>query len=200
MIHLACSIPNEIVVAVSGGPDSMALLDFCVAGRKDVTALYVHHGTHHASEAREVVGEYCVPRGIRMLTRYVSPLVETTEEGWRGERLRIYREFTSQGKRVATAHHVDDAVEWWLMSALHGSPKLMKPVDEEHGLLKPFLTTPKAELVDWCKRKGVVFIEDPTNKGSSNTRAVLRTSVMPHLLQIHPGLRSTIAGKIRETF
>lgn len=199
MIRLACSIPREITIAVSGGSDSMSLLNFCIKGRKNITALYINHRTTHADEAQEVVAEYCRVNKVPLAIRYIPQELKHNELEWRNARLEFYKEFTSNGRFVATGATLDDAVEWWLMTSLHAEPKLMRPVDEEFRLLKPFLLTEKDELIKWCQNNAVPFVVDPTNFDGSNTRSVIRRDIIPVLLRLHPGLYTSIKRKLEET-
>lgn len=195
MINLACPIPHKIVIAVSGGPDSMALLDFCRRGRKDITILHINHGTQHAKEAHSLVYKYAQENKIDLVVRYTDN-VKHTENDWRNYRLEVYRGFTQQELYVATGHQLDDLVEWYLLGALHGKPKFMVP-GSPHRLIKPFLYTEKKTLVDWCNTNNVPYVNDPTNIGNSNARAILR-SIMPQLLKIHPGLKTSIGNKAQD--
>ncbi len=194
MLLLAAKIPRKIVVACSGGADSMALLSFCINGRKDITVLHVDHKTEHAAQARKMVTDFCFEHKLNLEVREVET-TEHNELAWRNERLGFYREFTDKGFTVATAHHLGDAAEWYLFTALHGAAKFMAPEDKEHGLIKPFLHTEKQELIDWCDRFKVPYITDPTNAGEDNARAILR-GVMPQLLKIHSGFYSSIRNKM----
>jgi tRNA(Ile)-lysidine synthase len=197
MIQLATKIPRSACVAVSGGADSMSLLSFCHRGRKNITALHIDHRTDFGKEARKLVETYCHSNSIPLVVKEVTT-TEHNEEKWRNERLGFYRDFTSQGLFVCTGHQLDDLIEWLLLTCIHGKPKFMSPVDEEHKLLKPFLLTEKQELVEWCRKFSIPYLEDPTNTGQDNARAKLR-GIMPTLLSIHPGLRTSIKNKMKAT-
>ena len=54
MINILGSIPKKVTVACSGGPDSMAVLDFLVKGKKDITVAHFNHGTDHGNEAFKI--------------------------------------------------------------------------------------------------------------------------------------------------
>lgn len=195
MIQLATKIPHEIVVACSAGPDSQALLSFCMNGRKEITVLHIDHKTEHAALARSFIEIFCAKNNLNLVIREVSNAAHN-ENAWREERLGFYKDFTNQGKYVATAHHLDDVVEWYLLSAIHGKPNFMKPIDKDHKLLKPLLFTEKEELVKWCDRHEIGYVLDPTNVGQDNARAILRSTVIPSLLNIHPGMKTSIKNKM----
>ena len=63
MIRLSMKLPRKIAIAVSGGPDSMAALDF-LSKNKDLTVLHFNHGTSHAKQAEYIVRDYCKSRNI----------------------------------------------------------------------------------------------------------------------------------------
>lgn len=198
MIRLACKIPRNIVIACSGGPDSMALLSFCMKGKKNVFVLHVNHGTDHARDAESLVTKFCIANNLPLFVRNVKNNSHN-ENMWREERLAFYREFTEKEIYVATAHHLNDVAEWYLLSAIHGKAKLMSPIDKEHKLIKPFILTEKDELISWCNKNNIPFVIDPTNVGEDNSRAILRKETIPSLLKIHPGFNSTIRNMLSDS-
>lgn len=199
MIQLATPIPRRVVVAASGGPDSQALLSFCQRGKKDITVLHIDHGTTHGKEARAHIEKYCADHSLPLVIREAPTHTKHSENVWREFRLECYREFTSKGTYVATGAHFGDLLEWFLLTTIHGKPKFMKAVDEEHKLLKPFLLTEKEELVKWCEKFNVPYVNDPTNIGQDNARAKLRADVIPALLSIHAGMKTSIRNKFKES-
>lgn len=199
MLQLAAKIPREIVIAFSGGADSSALVSFCERGKKKITLLHIDHKTSHSRDAKRFVEAYAKEFNLPLVVREVPENMKHDEAAWRDVRLDAYREFTSKGLFVATAHHADDNLEWTLMTTIHGKPKFMNPIDHEHKLIKPFLYCDKQELIDWCQKFDVPFITDPTNdEGDTNARAILRKNVIPHLLRIHPGMKTSIKRKMME--
>ena len=121
MIKLLGNVPRKIAIAVSGGPDSMAALDFLSKGKREILALYFNHGTVHAKDAEHLVADYCSSRDIPYVVGNISRSKykkESQEEYWRNER---YRFFESLDGPVITAHHLDDVVEWWTFTSFHGT-------------------------------------------------------------------------------
>ena len=197
MIKLCHEIPKSVTVAVSGGPDSMALLDFCVRGKRNVSVLNFHHGTDFSETAGALVEEFCKKRELKFARHYIEPIPHgsgmSKEEYWSGKRREVYN---SVGELVLTGHNLDDAVEWWLMSCLRGSPKLM-PVS--NGVVaRPFLLTKKATLVEWCNKRLVPYVVDPTNLDGSNDRSKIR-GLIHHVEGVNPGIRTTIRNLYNST-
>lgn len=197
MIRLLDKVPGKVYVAVSGGADSMAALDFLRRGKRQVHALHFDHGTVHGSEARKFVEEYCHSEKIALTVSTIErPRLESEslEEYWRNERIRFYREYSDAP--VVTGHHLDDAVEWWIFTSLHGNPRLMSIRNPDTNVVRPFLATPKEELISWCVKKKVPHVNDPSNESRNHARNRIRHDIIPHALSVNPGLRTTIRGLI----
>ena len=184
MIKLTVPLPKQITVACSGGVDSMAVVDF-LSRKHEVTIAYFNHRTQHGEKAAEFVSRYCGDNNIVM--PYGSPRSqkgskESQEEYWRRERY----EFLSELGPVVTCHHLDDCVETYIWSSLHGTPKVI-PLTR-NNVIRPFLTTRKQDLIYWCESHNVPWIEDESNKNSRYTRNYIRNELMPHALHVNPGL------------
>lgn len=199
MFHLVAPIDKKVIVAVSGGPDSMAVLSFCVNGRKNVTALYVDHldeGKRKEFSDKEyaLVEKYCLQNEVTLVKTTINRKVEPgecKEAFWSEERNKIFH--SHNDIQVITGHNLNDAVEWWLLTSLKGNPKLMSV--KNGNVFRPFLTTPKQDMIKWCQDHSVPFVMDPTNFDGSNDRSKLR-AVMPALIDIQPGLLGTVAKRI----
>jgi len=176
----------------------MAALDFACRGGRDIQVLHFDHGTCHGTQAREFIQSHCEARGLRLVVstiRRERGHDESLEEYWRSERLRFFSEHREWGP-IVTAHHLDDAVEWWIMSALHGEPRLIPSKNFDTGIIRPFLATSKSELVEWCLRKSVPHIEDPSNSSREYMRNVVRHDIIPHALRVNPGLSKVVRKKL----
>jgi len=193
MIKILVPLPKKITVACSGGVDSMAVVDF-LRRKHDVTIAYFHHGTKHSNHARQFVANYCVDKNLPMMyghCRTEKDPKESQEEYWRRERY----DFLSGVGPVITCHHLDDCVETYIWSALHGTPKVI-PLTR-NNVLRPFLTTRKDEFKSWCIRHDVPWIEDESNQDTKYMRNYVRNVLMPQALHVNPGLH-TLVKKIIE--
>ena len=190
MIKLTCKIPSKVVLACSGGKDSMSALEFLVRGRRDVTAAYFNHDTPHGDEAEVFLRNFCDRQKIPFVSeRYIhkDARKEPTEASWREAR---YEFLASLGLPIITAHHLKDAVEWWIFSSLRGSPSLIAPTREDIPVLRPFMTTPPEDL---HKHFGSYeHIEDPTNAETKFTRNFIRHEILPKTLRVNPGIYTTV--------
>jgi tRNA(Ile)-lysidine synthase len=188
MIKLLVPLPKKVTVACSGGVDSMAVVDF-LKRKHDVTLAYFHHRTTHGEHAMEFVAKYATENNMSMLfgsCRSEKSNEESMEEYWRRERY----DFLKDLGPVITCHHLDDCVETYVWSSLHGTPKVIPMI--RNNVLRPFLTTRKSEFVSWCERHNVPWIEDHSNKDTKYTRNYIRNKMMPHILRVNPGIHSLV--------
>lgn len=181
---------GKIAVAVSGGADSMALVHALARTGKKILALTVDHGLRpeSAAEGRQVarwLGKF------RNVTHAVIKLdVPKPESGlmeWaRDARYKAMAEACRKAriKYLAVAHHADDQAETFFMRLSHGSGldglsgmKTFQPYNEKLLIYRPFLACTHADLVNFCKKNKIRWIEDPSNKNDSFTRPRLRKAL-----------------------
>ena len=197
MIKLLGKVPDRVYVACSGGPDSMAALNFLNNGRREVMVAHFDHGTEHADDARKFVIDYCKKEKLDLQLGTISRKrlkSESREEFWRNERYHFFKELDAP---VVTAHHLNDVSEWWIFTSLHGTPKLIPYRNED--VIRPFLVTPKQELVRWCSHHNVSYVKDPTNKNLAYMRNLIRHRIMPQCLKVNPGLSKVLKKKIENS-
>lgn len=190
MLKLLVPLPKKIVVAVSGGVDSMAAVSF-LSRKHDVIVAFFNHKTKTSEDAMEFVARYCSDNNLPVLYGIIDekhkPKHMSLEEYWRDRR---YRFLTKCGSTIVTAHHLDDAVETYLWGCMHGTPKV--PQIYKGNVVRPFLTTRKSELIDWCQRKNVPWLEDLSNNDTNFTRNYIRKELMPYALNVNPGLHKVV--------
>lgn len=195
MIEIQRRIPRKLFLAVSGGVDSVAALDF-LASNHDVTIAHVNHNEGNSDEGEEFVRSLAFRYAVPMKTHYLSgdkPSRLSWEEYWRVER---YKFFHSLDMPVVTCHHLDDCVETWIWSSLHGQGKII-PYSNQN-VVRPFRLTKKCEFRSWAKRRNLTWLEDESNEDLSLTRNYIRKVMMPHVLRVNPGIQKTIYKKIKE--
>lgn len=190
MIKLACKIPKKVVLACSGGRDSMSALEFLVRGRREVTVAYFNHSTPHGDEAEAFLRGFCDRQKIPLVVdryQHKDARRKPTEASWRTQRYEFLR---SQECPVVTAHHLRDAVEWWIFSSLRGRPSLISPVRGDIPALRPFITSHPDELHHHFRE--YPHIEDPTNRDTRFTRNFIRHEMVHRAERVNPGLYTTI--------
>tara|TARA_Y100000310_G_scaffold9417_1_gene9841 strand:+ start:23739 stop:24347 length:609 start_codon:yes stop_codon:yes gene_type:complete len=194
MIRLIGKIPNSCYVSCSGGPDSMAALDFVIRGRRKPTVIHFDHGTDHASDARELVEKYCYDKQVKLIVHEItgSPSKGESQEAW--WRDRRYEVLNALGGIVVTGHNLNDVAEWWIFTSLRGNPCIMPY--QTKNVIKPFIPTHKEILENWCIRKNIPFVCDPTNFGKRFARSRIRHNIIPEALEVNPGFLTVMSKKI----
>jgi tRNA(Ile)-lysidine synthase len=200
VIKLQGKLPRQLWLAVSGGVDSMAALDF-LRRRHDVHAIHFNHGTAHAQKAEEFVKIQCAKYNVPLMIGRMEdidvdfpPPRKSKEEWWRECRYKFFDQFFTVP--VVTCHHLDDCVETWVMSSMHGTGKWV-PYRRNH-VIRPFRLTRKRDLELWARLNNVDWIEDDSNADINYTRNYIRHEMMPHVLRVNPGIYKTIKKKVME--
>lgn len=196
MIRLLSSIPKHVDLAFSGGVDSVAIAHFLQQGKRVVRLMHFNHGNAHSSNMEkfclDFANRYNMEFVVGALTKE-KPARRSAEDFWRQER---YSWLRSVSARFITGHHLNDAAETWLWSAMHGTPKLIP--FETAGAFRPFLLTQKSEFVSYANKHGLPVFEDPSNTDVTYMRNYIRENVLPHALHINPGLLTVIRKKYEE--
>jgi len=187
--------PKAVAVALSGGPDSMALCAVLSlwARKNKVTlhALTVDHGLRAESkvEAKQVAGWVKTMRGVthkilsakKMLQGKDSKIMESA----RAARYELMSAYCRKHKidYLFLAHHQDDQAETFLFRLAKGSGldgltamKQCAAYDYSLTLVRPFLDIPKSDLVAYCEDHGVPFVTDPTNRNPDYARNRIRAA------------------------
>ena len=199
--------PGPVLVAVSGGPDSLALLDLLAASpaaaglRLEVA--HIDHGIQPNSAAvaervKSIVGRYAVPCHLRSLA--LGPQAsETTARHRRYEALAQIARETGAGL-VLTAHHQDDQVETVLMRVLKGSGPagLAGIASRRGGLVRPLLPFGRAELGAHVAAAGLEAWDDPANHDPRHLRSWLRAAVLPLLRERIPDVDHRLLALARQ--
>ena len=193
MIKIQGPIPRQVGVAVSGGVDSMAALDFLRRGHA-VTAYCFDHGTDYGRDAGKLVREYCgrynIPLRYGVISQAERPRGKSWEEHWRDER---YAWLRAQPDEIVMAHHLDDCVEEWAFHACHGPNP--RPIPYRHAnVFRPFRLNRKQELINWAERHNVPWLEDPSNGDMEYgfARTYIRSTLIPSMLRVNPGLHKVV--------
>ena len=188
---------KTLVVAVSGGPDSLALLDLLYQIKEQyrfrLLAAHLDHQLRLDSFKEEkVISAYCQNKSIELINekwpKSLQPLVgvEAAARKYRYDFLvKIMRNY--QGDYLLTAHHMDDLLENILLKFIRsGNPSEMnslKAISKMQGmtLLRPLLNIQKADLLKYDKRNHIPYVIDQTNNEDDTLRNKLRHHVIPLL-------------------
>lgn len=178
----------RIGVAVSGGPDSLALLLLAVAARSgQVEAATVDHGLRPESGAEAaMVADLCARLDVpheTLLADWPEPPATSVQAAARAMRYRLLNEWAiDRGlDAVATAHHADDQAETLLMRLVRGAgvgglggTRARRALSEEVMLIRPLLGWRKAELEALGADAGLTPVDDPSNRDLHYDRSRIR--------------------------
>lgn len=202
---------DSILLAVSGGPDSMALLDMVrdLNHKKKefkFAVAHVNHSLRDEADAEEkAIEKYCKKHGIPFYSKKVDLNDErykamTIEEAGREARYAFFDELSKKFKfnKLFTAHHLNDQVETILMRLIRGTgPEGLIGIKEESirnnlKIIRPFLHNYKTELEEYCLDHNVPYFIDKSNKEDQYTRNNIRNSIIPLIEEINSKSQSNI--------
>lgn len=193
MIKVQGKLAKNLIVACSGGPDSMAIADF-LNRKHSVKLHFIHHKTDASEEAFQFLKKYSEKNEIDFVYSHIDenvPSGVSQEEHWRNQR---YTFFYKHEIPVVTAHHLDDCVETWIWSSMHGEGKIIPYTNK--NVVRPFRLNRKENFYDWCHRHNIPYVEDNSNNDTKYTRNYIRHVMMPHALRVNPGIHKVIKKKI----
>ena len=208
MIKIQGKIQREVVLACSGGVDSMAILDF-LNRNHSVTVAFFDHGTETSAEAREFIENFVqeknyvlrsVPSNLKLsfevgTIQREKKKRESEEEYWRNER---YRWLNTFERPVITCHHLDDCTETWIWSSLNGTGKIIPYKNK--NVIRPFRLNRKSVFINWCRRNNVPWVEDTSNRDTKHMRNYIRHELMSKALVVNPGLHTVVCKKVAKDF
>ncbi|HPU75050.1 MAG TPA: tRNA lysidine(34) synthetase TilS [Bacillota bacterium] len=193
---------DGVVVGVSGGPDSVALLHFLSSiAREYNLQLHVAHVNHmirgaSADEDERFVSELARSLGIPVtvdrvdVPRLARQLGVTVEDAGRDARYGLYRRICVERgfSRAAVAHHADDQAETVLMRILRGTGLRglagIPPIRELGGhatVIRPFIEVTRAQIEQYCSERALATRTDPTNVDTQYLRNKVRCELLPLL-------------------
>ncbi|MEW6055912.1 MAG: tRNA lysidine(34) synthetase TilS [Bdellovibrionota bacterium] len=197
--------PKHILVACSGGLDSMVLLNlthnFCRhAVEKDykLSACYLDHGQRNdTSVDKKTVASFCKKAKIPFYSRKLKLEANAPEQELREARYLALTEIAQKkldGATVFTAHHAQDDLETLLFRLIRGAdPTTIKGIapktqtSTKLSLTRPLLEFSKQDLYDYAVKKNIRWHEDTTNQSLVFARNRIRHELIPWLEGFRPG-------------
>ncbi len=193
---------SDILAAVSGGSDSVALLQllhrFANHMNWELAVLHIDHGARpESSEDVVFVKDLAEGMSLQCNVEEIPAHLSGSVEGYfSAERSRIYREYSSDSILVTTGHTASDRAETLIMRLLEGSGLRGLGGMDYFGrgaVRRPLLDFTRSELREYLEAIGQNWVEDPTNQEDSFLRNKIRHSVIPVLESISPGSTYAIA-------
>ncbi len=193
---------DTIVVGVSGGPDSMALLHLLIQIKKEVEIFvicaHVNHNVRKESEKeKEFLQSYCDNNQITFESMIIDDYgddnfhneARTKRYNYFGKIVRRYG-----AKYLFTAHHADDLIETILMriargSTLRGYSGFSRVVDMgDYKIIRPLISITKDEIIAYNKKNNIKYVQDTSNNEDKYTRNRYRKYVLPFLKKEDPNI------------
>jgi tRNA(Ile)-lysidine synthase len=195
---------GSTVVLLSGGRDSICLLDLAVriAGAQHVTALHVNYGLREAADGDEDhCAQLCGRLGIQLDVRRPRRPASGNLQAWaRAERYGAGTQLAlDRGAVLAAGHTATDQVET-ILYRLASSPsrRALYGMREREGLLvRPLLWFAREQTAAYCSSRGLAWREDETNDSEMYARGRVRVGVLPALRTIHPAAEQNVLALAR---
>lgn len=196
------SADDRLLCAVSGGPDSLALLVLAqqVLPGRLVAATVDHQLRAESADEAQIVAEICrnlgIPHFILTPDEKISGNLQSSARAARYALLERAAD-TQNCQHIATAHHADDQLETLLMRLARGSGvDGLSGIRARNGrVVRPLLEFTKAELIDICASAGIEWVNDPSNANIDFDRVAMRNwlASTQHPFQASRALRTASA-------
>ncbi|TCZ74334.1 tRNA lysidine(34) synthetase TilS [Paenibacillus albiflavus] len=196
---------DTVVVAVSGGSDSVALLHILNQMKKQhgwqLVVAHVNHNFRKEESAQEAVYvqelaaslELPCEVGVIDVPAYIEQTSLNSQVAAREKRYEFLHQVANkyEANRIALAHHADDQAETVLMRLLRGTGPsglagiLPSRLEKNVQLIRPLLRINKEALIAYCEEMHITYYEDSSNKLRKYFRNEIRLDVMPYLQQFN---------------
>ena len=200
---------ERIVVGLSGGADSCALLHFLVSLRDEMNlTIYACHINHllrgeESDRDERFAAELCQKYKVELLTLRADVKKEaeqrhiSTEQCGREIRYQFFAETAERlNAKIATAHTASDNAETVIFNLARGSGIAglcgIPPVRD--NIIRPLITVTRAEIEEYCAENHLSYVTDSTNLTHEYTRNQIRLDVVPVLKNINPSLEASVSG------
>ena len=201
---------DKLVLAVSGGPDSMSMLNILNELKNDkvinfeISVAHVNHMIREeAKEDEEYVKEYCGQKNIHFYSKSidVQKLANNnkvgTEEAGRYARYEFFDEILkiTESNKVVVAHNKNDKAETIIMNIMRGSGIIgLKGIEPKKGkYIRPLIECERFEIEDYCKKEKLNPKIDKTNFENVYTRNKIRNIVIPYVKkEFNPNIIETL--------
>lgn len=189
---------DYVVVGVSGGPDSMALLNIVSKVSNHVICAHVNHNVRIESKDEEVfVKKYC--EKLNVIFESVTIEEYNDDNFHQSARKFRYNYFEKlikkyQAKYLLTAHHGDDLIETILMriargSTLKGYSGFSKEIDKgKYKIIRPLIELTKDEIIQFDQKNNINYVIDSSNNKDTYTRNRYRKNILPFLKKENPNI------------
>lgn len=197
---------SKVLVALSGGADSVALLVVLLKLGYRCEAMHCnfHLRGEESDRDERFVTELCTRHNVPLYTVHFDTAAHAKEQGISIEmaaRELRYAAFEEQrakigAEAIAVAHHRDDSAETLLLNLLRGTGiKGLCGIQPKNGyIVRPLLCVGRADVIDYLKWRNETFVTDSTNLTNDYTRNKIRLDIIPRLAGINPSILESLAA------
>jgi tRNA(Ile)-lysidine synthase len=208
---------SKFVLAISGGVDSMVLLNLFLQTNHNFCVCHVNHNIRSDSHKDEsLIRSICERNNIPFFLKsidveqYCRDNKVSTELGAREIRYTFFQTIMDkyQYDYLVTAHNADDQIETMLFNLCRGSGVQglagMSAFDDKRKIIRPLLSMTKKEIYHYAKDNGIMWNEDSTNKENDYDRNFIRNEIIPMMEEMRSGVKQVLLrendyfGKVAE--
>lgn len=198
---------DKIAIALSGGMDSMCLLDVLLKNKAQLNlsliAINIEHGIRGEDSVNDskFVKDYCLKKGVDLYFRQVDVPLFCNENGYSIEqgarilRYGVFEEFLKDNNdyKIATAHHSLDNVESVLLNIFRGTGiKGLKGIVSTDKIIRPLIKTSKKDIENYVKENDIPYVVDVSNFDEYYARNYLRNNVIPLIIDKFQGVENNV--------
>ena len=171
--------PKKYLIAVSGGVDSVVLLDMLAKKHEKILVAHFDHGIREDSKEDAIfVRQLAVKYGVKFFTKREELGANASEEKARRARYKFLRELSEkQNATIVTAHHLDDVVETIIINMVRGTGWRGLAVLNAEDIYRPLINFKKQEIINYAKQNSLKWREDSTNSLNVYMRNIVRHKI-----------------------
>lgn len=200
---------DTVIVGVSGGPDSMYLINLCLEFRASTPIIIVIAHVNHnlrgkeSDKDAEFVEKFAKKNGIKFELKSLKKIKKgNLEEKCREERYEFFEKLRLKhnAKWILTAHHMEDNVETIIFNFIRGTSlsglRGIEYCSKERHLLRPILNVRKEKVLAYLKKNKIRFMTDSTNADTDFSRNLIRHKIIPEMEKINPNFVKTLGENL----
>jgi tRNA(Ile)-lysidine synthase len=210
-LKMRISANEKWLVAVSGGVDSLVLIELLRRWQKllkaEFVVAHVHHGlgrsakqNRYRASAQRVVQEYCSRHALKLLTNAPQKNALKSEAEWRAFRSELLENWRAEEGAVGVifAHHLDDLLETRLLRLIRGTGRTgLRAMQIQSGKkFRPLLDLARKDIEFYAKARALKFVQDPSNSDADSLRNWLRLEWLPALERRQKGASRALSRSL----
>lgn len=202
----AVNVNDNVVAGISGGADSMVLLNLLIKAKQiksfKLTAVHIEHGIRAEEAKRDAlfVQDYCKKHKVtcKIISADIPKLAkqkkQTLEECARNFRYQQFYKAMGTSGKIFIAHNKNDQAETVLMHIFRGSGiSGAAGIKQTDVIFRPLLCKTKAEILHHAKTNNIPFVQDSTNENTDYSRNFVRNKVLSQIEEVYPAVVENIA-------